>query len=278
MSAKYAFLGFIENAYPGRTEEVNFGTYYSVILLGKCSFRCAYCDVGGFDRTDDDILPNVRRATITEMKAFAEEQARLARPIVISGGDPTLFPEVSVELAKTIKAQGGYSILCTNGSNVELTTELSSHFDEVGISVKGARGTVERMTGRSIQDAWDNPIETINRISAQDKPVEVTLMVFDFTKASDFDEVIQKCNSSCYLIVKDYKAKTIAVNDDSYKTVTKKDTSWFAPPSEEQLYAILGQIKAKYPQFKGRIRLVMGDHGKNWIVTDTRKYYFERPK
>lgn len=272
--SKYLVLGFIEKAFPGRTVSQNFGKYHSVILLGRCTFRCEYCDVSGYQSSPDHTMPNAWYCDRSEIYKFIDSQVQKGTPIVISGGEPTLFPEIVEDIAGRIIEIGGYAVMCTHGGNAKLSDRLGKHVHEVGISIKGSIETVQKMTGRPIKESWYNPIASVKKISSRGIPVEVTLMVYNFSKASDYFEVLDECNSFCFPIVKGYKAKTIAIQQLAYSTHYSSSHNWFWPPTEALQFAIFDELIDRYPHLAMNFRIAMGGDGTNVIVTNSGTHEF----
>ena len=118
--------GFQKNSfidYPGKIA--------AVVFTGGCNLRCYYCHNFGILKSDanvqdfDEILNELR-----EQKGFLDA-------VVISGGEPTLHPNLR-EIIKSVKELGFLVKLDTNGSNPELLRELveGGSVDYVAIDVK----------------------------------------------------------------------------------------------------------------------------------------------
>jgi pyruvate formate lyase activating enzyme len=90
--------------YPGRVA--------AVLFTAGCNFRCPYCQNPGL------VVPEADAGgffSIDEVLAFLDGRRGLASAVVISGGEPTLHPELPA-LAASIRSMGFLVKVDTNGS------------------------------------------------------------------------------------------------------------------------------------------------------------------
>ncbi|MCM1184214.1 MAG: anaerobic ribonucleoside-triphosphate reductase activating protein [Roseburia sp.] len=96
----------------------------ATIFLGGCNFRCPYCHNRDIVFADAGIA----NGTLTpyapeELFAFLEKRKTVLTGVCVTGGEPTLHPELPALLTQ-IK-QLGYSVkLDTNGSNPDMLKRL----------------------------------------------------------------------------------------------------------------------------------------------------------
>jgi pyruvate formate lyase activating enzyme len=116
-------VGFIPTTlidYPGEVA--------SVIFFPGCNYKCPYCHNGHLvNNTEENLYP--LNLVIKEI----ERRRKVLGGIVISGGEPTLYPKLE-KLVETIKAMGLKVKLDTNGSNPDLLTKLD--LDYIAMDLK----------------------------------------------------------------------------------------------------------------------------------------------
>ena len=107
------------------------GKVACTVFLGGCNFRCPFCHNGGLlDDTAD-------RMQIDEFLHFLKGRQGLLDGVCITGGEPTLFPELPT-LMKQIKDLGFAVKLDTNGSEPEVLKAVvnAGLVDYVAMDVK----------------------------------------------------------------------------------------------------------------------------------------------
>jgi radical SAM protein with 4Fe4S-binding SPASM domain len=77
----------------------------------RCNFRCIYCYVPKDPYYDDELAPEEIRGAIVQAKALG------AKRIIILGGEPTIYPELS-QMIRFIRHQDLVVELFTNGSGI----------------------------------------------------------------------------------------------------------------------------------------------------------------
>jgi len=108
------------------------GTLSAVIFLSGCNFHCPYCHNPELARDQGD-------AQIAEADVLAYLDARrdLLEGVVLSGGEPTLQPELP-DLCRAVKARGYAIKLDTNGSFPDVLQALIRErlIDRVAMDIK----------------------------------------------------------------------------------------------------------------------------------------------
>ena len=94
--------------YPGYTA--------ATIFLGGCNFRCPFCQNAGLVLRPDEepVIPE------DDVLAFLKKRRRVLDGVCITGGEPTLEPELP-ELIRSIKELGYLVKLDTNGTHPALS-------------------------------------------------------------------------------------------------------------------------------------------------------------
>jgi len=125
---KVPVKGFIETSFvdwPGKI--------CSVIFFSKCNFRCCYCHNSALvlkhETLEDIDFGNILNR-LSDKKAWIDG-------ICISGGEPTLYPELP-EVFSIIKKEGFLTKLDTNGTNPEMLKHLVENrlVDYVAMDIK----------------------------------------------------------------------------------------------------------------------------------------------
>jgi len=95
----------------------------AIIFVAGCNFRCGFCHNPQF--VDPKSVAEIKDFLIPEEKffKFLETRKGLLDGIVVSGGEPTIFPDLP-EFMRKIKEQGFLTKLDTNGTNPEMIKKL----------------------------------------------------------------------------------------------------------------------------------------------------------
>lgn len=121
--------------YPGKTA--------CTLFMSGCNFRCPFCHNSELaDEDTEDIM------SFQDLMSFLEDRKRVLDGVVISGGEPTLNPNL-LPILKSIKDLG-YSIkLDTNGYLPQvLSRVIDSHtVDYIAMDIKGSPRKYELITG-----------------------------------------------------------------------------------------------------------------------------------
>lgn len=120
------------------------GQLSCTVFLGGCNFRCPFCHNGGLV-LDPDMEPVVETE---EFFRFLDKRAKTLDGIVISGGEPTLAPDLPLFI-KDIKNYDLLVKLDTNGSNPDALSALleSKLVDYVAMDIKSSKKNYPQATG-----------------------------------------------------------------------------------------------------------------------------------
>ena len=110
------------------------GKIACTVFLGGCNFRCPYCH-------NSELLDGSAEAIMSqqELLTFLSGRKGLLDAVCVSGGEPTLQPDLA-ELLAQIKAMGFLVKLDTNGSRPEVLKDLVSKnlLDYVAMDIKNS--------------------------------------------------------------------------------------------------------------------------------------------
>ena len=122
--------------YPGKVS--------CIVFVGGCNFRCHFC------HNSDLVLAPQKLPTIAEddFFNFIKTRVGLLDGVVITGGEPTLYPDLS-RFMKKVKGLGFLVKLDTNGSNPEMVRELIKGrlVNYIAMDLKGALEDYKKIVG-----------------------------------------------------------------------------------------------------------------------------------
>lgn len=107
----------------------------AVIFLGGCNYRCPYCHNWQLAESPE----TVEDVPFEEVKEYLESSAEWLDGIVVTGGEPTVDPDL-VELLEYLKSLDFDIKLDTNGSNPEIVEDLIDRklVDYIAMDVKNS--------------------------------------------------------------------------------------------------------------------------------------------
>ena len=112
------------------------GKVACTVFLSGCNLRCPYC------HNAELISPHYAGEKIsqTELMNFLDSRKEKIDGVCISGGEPTLTPEL-LELIKAIRKKGFFVKIDTNGTNPEMLKKLIEEklVDYVAMDIKNSR-------------------------------------------------------------------------------------------------------------------------------------------
>lgn len=123
--------------YPGRVA--------ATVFLGGCNFRCPFCHNASLV-TEPDSQPQLSRE---EVLSFLKKRAGLLDGICVTGGEPTLAPDLPDFLRK-IKELGLLVKLDTNGYRPDVTKALINEglVDHIAMDIKSSLSGYPLAAGR----------------------------------------------------------------------------------------------------------------------------------
>lgn len=135
------------------------GHMATVIFTGGCNFSCPYC------HNSQLIDPEVEAEyTVGYVLQMLEQRKHLIDAVVISGGEPTLQPDLHAFISK-LKSMGFKVKLDTNGSNPDVLKKLIADglLDYVAMDVKDSSGWYNLYTGQDGLSTSDH-FKTIEKL------------------------------------------------------------------------------------------------------------------
>lgn len=206
------------------------------VFLGGCNFRCPFCH--NFELVDGSAA--AEGITEEEFFAFLDKRHGLLDGVCITGGEPTLRPELP-ELIKKIKKLGFKVKLDTNGSNPQVIQKLLENqlLDYIAMDIKAGPDNYDKVAGAKVNmDAIKDSIHIIMN-SSIDYEFRTTV-VEPLHTLQDFQKIGPWLKGA-----KQYFLQPFVDRD----TVP---TEGLATPSEEQLQKYLTEIQRFIPNAKIR--------------------------
>ena len=168
-----------------KTSTIDFpGVLSCVVFVRGCDMNCFYCHnreiIAG---SAGEFLPE------TEILAFLEKRRGLLDGVVVSGGEPTLQPDLAGFLQK-LRAMSYRIKLDTNGQRPELTESLwrEGLLDYVAMDVKALPRDYVSVCGA---DGFAKVKETIDRLSALEAKFEVRTTLYPGMTMEELEELLQ---------------------------------------------------------------------------------------
>lgn len=137
------------------------GTLACVLFTRGCDLDCFYCHNRGLLASAGPSLP------LEEVTAFLEKRRGLLDGVVVSGGEPTLQPDLAAFL-QSLRAMGYRTKLDTNGGRPQTVAALweAGLLDYVALDVKALPGDYEGVCGKAGFAGAAETAETLARLHA----------------------------------------------------------------------------------------------------------------
>ena len=150
------------------------GKVAAILYVDKCNFRCEFCHnwntlIASSDNEDlifDDIL------------SFLRKRVGVLDAVVISGGEPTLMPDLEEKIRK-IRELGYLIKLDTNGTHPEVVRDLISKglLDYIAMDVKTSIDDYSRFTNNKV--FFDKVKESIDLLKENKVDYEFRMTLID---------------------------------------------------------------------------------------------------
>ncbi len=221
-----------------------------IISFGACNFSCPYCKREGNFRAADGSIISAVDCTIEDLFAVVDDAIAKGQVVRLSGGDPVVFPEASLAIARRVKEKGGRLSIAHNGSSPRFVKKLleTGALESAAVDLKaprhefGLRAGLKNGTGEKM---YERSIETQDILSASGVLVDVRTPIFSTTTVDDLLEMAAD-------IVRGGRGDNEFWTLRIYKPVVGCD--WEPPRSIEYVVWMIGQIKAEYPNLKIGLR------------------------
>ena len=168
------------------------GKVACTVFLQGCNFRCPFCH-------NSDLLPGAGQDFMTreEFLSFLESRKGLLDAVCVSGGEPTLQPELE-DFLRDIKAMGYHVKLDTNGSRPEILMHLVGEglVDYVAMDIKNSPDGYAATAGARI--CLPDIEKSITYLLSGSVDYEFrTTVVAELHKEADFEAITKWLKALC---------------------------------------------------------------------------------
>lgn len=123
------------------------GKISAVIFTSGCNLNCPFC------HNPELVNPKLKAFEISENEIFTflTKRKKIIDAVVITGGEPTIYPDIT-NFIKKIKKMGFLVKLDTNGTNSEIVKKLLKEklLDYIAMDIKGPLNKYNQITGKNI--------------------------------------------------------------------------------------------------------------------------------
>lgn len=206
--------GFIKNSfvdYPGQVA--------ATVFTGGCNFSCPFCHNGELVISPGSIktIPGY------EIMEFLEKRKKLIDAVVISGGEPTLHPELG-RLIRKIKEKGYLVKLDTNGYQPRVIEALLSEslLDFIAMDIKNSPDRYAETAGLMSFDIQRIIHSTeLIRSSAPDYEFRTTVMQ-EFHQSEDLEKIGRWLSGSKKYVIQNYQHRQGQVKQKEYTSFSNE--------------------------------------------------------
>ena len=214
------------------------GKVAALIYTAGCNFRCPFC------HNSELVLPDKVKALHCipedDVLYFLRERQGFLDALAITGGEPTLQPDLAEFLAR-VKGIGYLIKLDTNGSNPGVLARLFDEklVDYVAMDVKGPEERYSELAGVNVDT--DAVKETIRLIIDRAPDYEFRTTVAPTITADELEETTRLIEGA-----KRYFLQAFVVPEG--KEIVDPSWSDLSALSKEELRAVWERIKDRFPE------------------------------
>lgn len=158
-----------------------------IIPFGKCNYSCPYCKRNGYNKQENIIAGSIE---VDEQEIWnAVNDAIIKNQIVrLSGGDPCMYPELSIRILEYTKQLGGTGSLAHNGSSPTFIKYLLDHhlLDSLSVDLKAPNAEklkeIAGLSERTSYLMWKQTLQTLEILkNTQNVKIDIRTCVFHHT-------------------------------------------------------------------------------------------------
>ncbi|HHU05423.1 MAG TPA: anaerobic ribonucleoside-triphosphate reductase activating protein [Clostridiales bacterium] len=212
------------------------GLVSCVLFVPGCNYDCFYCHNRALVDGPYEVLNPVY------IREFLEKRAGLLDGVVISGGEPTLQPDLK-QFAQTVKGLGYKLKLDTNGSRPEVVKELLKErlFDYYAVDYKAPGAEYPRICGAGARA--DKVLETVRLLLDSGADFEVRTTVYPQLREEELVTMARELPVVPRYVLNHYR------KPEKYKSRDRLKVE--APPyTQAQIEALAETVKKYQPNVK----------------------------
>ena len=215
----------------------------TVIFLAGCNLRCPFCYVPSL--VLQERIKKTEPISENEIFSFLKERKNFLEAVVITGGEPTMNPDLP-EFTKKIKKLGYLVGLETNGTNFLMLRDLVENklIDYVALDIKHKfdfEKWNEGTGGVLTKKMYENIKKSVEFLMEEKIDYEFrTTLVKEFHKIEDIIEICKSIKNAKVYYLQNYEEKN--------ETVSGRK---FTPFSDEEIQRIIEEGKI-YTNIKPR--------------------------
>lgn len=219
-----------------------------IISFGACNFRCLYCKRdGAFVTKEGDIISSIE-ASEQDLLKVCDDAVAKEQILRISGGDPVMFPDVSMRIAEYVFETYGKKLsIAHNGSSPALIRKLLPFLESAAIDLKapmsemGTRAGLDQKLGEKM---YQRSLQVQDALSDTGVLVDVRTPIFS---TSTLDDMLQLAED----IIRGGNNENEFWTWRMYSPVRGCD--WL-PPKKEAVVWMIEEVKKLYPELKIGLR------------------------
>jgi len=150
-----------------------------IISFGACNFACPYCKRDGAFRDKCGDIINAADVTLEGIFCVCDDAHAKGQVVRLSGGDPVVFPQVSLAIAKYMWETYGAKIsMAHNGSSPEFARKMAPYLESAAIDLKAVPVEFGMRVGPCARarraDVWPSPDKRRDMLSDAGVMVDIT--------------------------------------------------------------------------------------------------------
>jgi len=220
-----------------------------IISFGACNFSCPYCKRNGNFRSSDGSIISSVECSIDDIFKIVDDAIEKKQVIRLSGGDPVVYPEASLEIAKRVKEKKGRLSVAHNGSSPKFIKKLIAlGLESAAIDLKGTSEDLGTRAGLKYgmgAKMYRRSIETQDLLSSAGILVDVRTPLFSTVTLDDLLEMAED-------IVRGGNGENEFWTLRIYKKVV--GCEWEPPRSIENVIWMIKEVKAEFNNLKIGLR------------------------
>ena len=190
------------------------GLIAAVVFVPGCNMDCWYCHNRALWKRENLL-------ETTEVMRFLEKRCGFLDGVVISGGEPTLQPNLP-QFIRDIKTMGYRVKLDTNGLKPDVVEALLPDLDYVAMDIKAPPGQLSRVVSF---DLSDEPIwQCADMLMKSEVDHEFRTTFMPTLDVADIEAMVQRVSGASRYVLQQYRKQdghTLSPEPHSQQTIKK---------------------------------------------------------